>query len=99
ELSRTNGPSYSQSFISRFESKNLGLKAAEKMKPVMQSWIEQKELECSKGLRVCKKRKRRTSFSNEALRLLISHFEQNPKPSSSEIAQIASKLGLEPVTV
>lgn len=99
ELSRTNGPSYSQSFISRFESKNLGLKAAEKMKPVMQTWLEQKELECSKGLRVCKKRKRRTSFSNEVLRVLITHFEQNPKPSSAEITQIATDVNLEPVTV
>lgn len=99
ELSRTNGPSYSQSFISRFESKNLGLKAAEKMKPILQAWIEQKELECAKGLRVCKKRKRRTSFSNEALQVLIRMFEQNPKPNSVEITQIAQNLGLEPVTV
>lgn len=99
ELSRTNGPSYSQSFISRFESKNLGLKAAEKMKPILQAWIEQKELECAKGLRVCKKRKRRTSFTNEALQFLIRMFEQNPKPTSAEIAQIADNLGLEPVTV
>lgn len=99
ELSRTNGPSYSQSFISRFESKNLGLKAAEKMKPVMQAWLEQKELENSKGLRVCKKRKRRTSFSNEVLRVLISHFERNPKPSSADIVEIAKEVDLEPVTI
>lgn len=99
ELSRTNGPSYSQSFISRFESKNLGLKAAEKMKPVMQSWLEQKELENAKGLRVCKKRKRRTSFSNEVLRMLINQFERNPKPSSADIAQIAKEVDLEPVTI
>lgn len=100
ELSHTNGhSSYSQSFISRFESKNLGLKAAEKMKPVLQAWIEQKEQECAKGLRMCKKRKRRTSFSNETLQLLIHSFEQNPKPTSTEIAAISSKLGLEPVTV
>ena len=100
ELSRSNGhSSYSQSFISRFESKNLGLKAAEKMKPVLQVWIEQKELECAKGLRMCKKRKRRTSFSSETLQCLIHTFEQNPKPSSAEIVEISSKLGLEPVTV
>lgn len=100
ELSHSNGhSSYSQSFISRFESKNLGLKAAEKMKPVLQGWIEQKEQECAKGLRMCKKRKRRTSFSNETLQYLIHAFEQNPKPSSAEIGDISSKLGLEPVTV
>ncbi|XP_068670747.1 uncharacterized protein [Montipora capricornis] len=100
ELSHTNGhSSYSQSFISRFESKNLGLKAAEKMKPVLQAWIEQKEQECAKGLRMCKKRKRRTSFSNETLQCLIHSFEQNPKPTSAEIVEISSKLGLEPVTV
>ncbi|CAH3190933.1 unnamed protein product, partial [Porites evermanni] len=100
ELSHTNGhSSYSQSFISRFESKNLGLKAAEKMKPVLQEWIEQKEAECAKGLRMCKKRKRRTSFTNETLQFLIKTFEQNSKPTSAEIVDIASKLGLEPVTV
>ena len=100
ELSHTNGhSSYSQSFISRFESKNLGLKAAEKMKPVLKAWIEQKEQECAKGLRMCKKRKRRTSFSNETLQFLIHSFEQNPKPTSAEIVEISSKLGLEPVTV
>lgn len=100
ELSHTNGhSSYSQSFISRFESKNLGLKAAEKMKPVLQGWIEQKEQECAKGLRMCKKRKRRTSFSNETLQFLIHTFEQNPKPTSAEIVDISTKLGLEPVTV
>jgi len=100
ELSHTNGhSSYSQSFISRFESKNLGLKAAEKMKPVLQAWIEQKEQECAKGLRMCKKRKRRTSFSSETLQFLIQAFEQNPKPTSAEIVEISSKLGLEPVTV
>ena len=100
ELSHSNGhSSYSQSFISRFESKNLGLKAAEKMKPVLQEWIEQKEAECAKGLRMCKKRKRRTSFTNETLQFLIKTFEQNSKPTSAEIVDIASKLGLEPVTV
>lgn len=100
ELSHSNGhSSYSQSFISRFESKNLGLKAAEKMKPVLQAWIEQKEQECAKGLRMCKKRKRRTSFSNETLQYLIHHFEQNPKPTSAEINELSTKLGLEPVTV
>lgn len=100
ELSHSNGhSSYSQSFISRFESKNLGLKAAEKMKPVLQGWIEQKEQECAKGLRMCKKRKRRTSFSNETLQYLVHAFEQNPKPSSGEIIELSSKLGLEPVTV
>lgn len=100
ELSHSNGhSSYSQSFISRFESKNLGLKAAEKMKPVLQGWIEQKEQECAKGLRMCKKRKRRTSFSNETLQYLIHTFEQNPKPTSAEINELSTKLGLEPVTV
>lgn len=100
ELSHSNGhSSYSQSFISRFESKNLGLKAAEKMKPVLQAWIEQKEQECAKGLRMCKKRKRRTSFSNETLQYLIHNFEQNPKPTSAEINELSTKLGLEPVTV
>ena len=100
ELSHTNGhSSYGPSFISWFESKHLGLKAAEKMKPFLQAWIEQKEQECAKGLRMCKKRRRRTSFSNETLQFLSHTFEQNTEPSSAEIVEISSKLGLEPVTV
>lgn len=84
ELSHTNGhSSYSQSFISRFESKPLGLKAAEEMK----------------SLRICKKHRRRTSFSNETLQFLIHTFEQNAEPSSAEIVEISSELGMEPVKV
>ena len=94
ELSHTNGhSSYGPSFISRFESKHLGLKVAEKMKPF------QKEQECVKGLRMCKKRRRRTSFSNETLQFLIHTFEQNTEPSSAEIVQISSKVGMKPVKV
>ena len=94
ELSHTNGhSSYGPPFISWFESKHLGLKAAEKMKPF------QKEQECVKGLRMCKKRRRRTSFSNETMQFLIHTFEQNTEPSSAEIVEISSKVGMKPVTV
>lgn len=99
ELSRTNGPTYSQSFISRFESKQLGLKASERMRPILQAWLDGKNIDQTTGVRICKKRRRRTSFTSDALAVLIENFRKNPKPNATEIAQIAQQLNIEPVTV
>ena len=99
ELSRTNGPTYSQSFISRFESKQLGLKASERMRPILQAWLDAKDIDNTTGVRICKKRRRRTSFTSDALAVLVENFEKNPKPSATEIAQIAAQINIEPVTV
>lgn len=99
ELSRTNGPTYSQSFISRFESKQLGLKASERMRPILQAWLDAKDIDQTTGVRIGKKRRRRTSFTNDALAVLVENFRKNPKPNAAEIAEIAQQLNIEPVTV
>lgn len=99
ELSRISGPTYSQSFISRFESKQLAAKASEKMRPILQAWLDAKDVDQTTGLRLCKKRRRRTSFTSDALAVLVENYHKNPKPNTSEIAEIAAQLNIEPVTV
>ena len=99
ELSQTSGPTYSQSFISRFESKQLAAKASEKMRPILQAWLDAKDVDQATGVRLCKKRRRRTSFTSDALAVLVENYQKNPKPNTSEIAEIAAQLNIEPVTV
>eukprot|EP00794_Sanderia_malayensis_P003573 gene3573-4077_t len=99
ELSEMNGPTYSQSFISRFEGKQLGMKAAERMRTVLEAFVTQKEGEGSKNIKMCKKRRRRTCFSAEAQALLNEHFNKNPRPTIDEIQEIANQLELEVNTV
>ncbi|XP_028411460.1 uncharacterized protein LOC114534012 [Dendronephthya gigantea] len=99
ELSRISGPTYSQSFISRFESKQLAAKASEKMRPILQAWLDAKDVDQTTGLRLCKKRRRRTSFTSDALAVLVENYQKNPKPNTNEIAEIAAQLNIEPVTV
>jgi len=99
ELSEMNGPTYSQSFISRFEGKQLGMKAAERMRPILELFLQQKELEGSKNVKCGKKRRRRTCFSQEAQEILNNHFNKNPKPSLADIQLIANEIGIEVNTV
>ncbi|CAB3976899.1 phosphopantothenate--cysteine ligase isoform X1 [Paramuricea clavata] len=99
ELSQSSGPTYSQSFISRFESKQLAAKASEKMRPILQAWLDAKDVDQTTGLRLCKKRRRRTSFTSDSLAVLVENYQKNPKPNTSEIAEIAGQLNIEPVTV
>lgn len=99
ELSQRSGPTYSQSFISRFESKQLAAKASEKMRPILQAWLDAKDVDQTTGARLCKKRRRRTSFTNDSLAILVESYQRNPKPNSSEIAELAAQLKMEPVTV
>nr|AIC75301.1 POU-like homeodomain-containing protein [Aurelia sp. DG-2014] len=99
ELSEMNGPTYSQSFISRFEGKQLGMKAAERMRPILEAFLQQKEDEGSKNMKFGKKRRRRTCFTHEAQKLLNDHFLKNPKPTPDEIQMIANELGFDLSTV
>ena len=99
ELSQSSGPTYSQSFISRFESKQLASKASEKMRPILQAWLDAKDVDQTTGVRLCKKRRRRTSFTSDSLAVLVENYHKNPKPNTSEIAEIAAQLNIEPVTV
>ena len=85
--------------LSRFEGKQLGMKAAERMRPILELFLQQKELEGSKNVKCGKKRRRRTCFSQEAQEILNSHFNKNPKPSPSDIQLIANEIGIEVNTV
>ncbi|XP_068236484.1 POU domain, class 6, transcription factor 1-like isoform X2 [Palaemon carinicauda] len=47
------------------------------------------------GSEPSKKRKRRTSFTPQALEVLNNHFERNTHPSGAEITALAEQLGYE----
>nr|QNN94689.1 POU domain class 6 transcription factor [Malacoceros fuliginosus] len=97
-LSATEGPSYSQSAICRFEKLDITPKSAQKMKPVLERWIAEAEERYKNGVQnlsdfvgsePLKKRKRRTSFTPQALEILNEHFEKNTHPTGAEMTDIA----------
>ncbi|XP_035785325.1 POU domain, class 6, transcription factor 2-like isoform X2 [Anopheles albimanus] len=107
-LSVTEGPAYSQSAICRFEKLDITPKSAQKIKPVLERWMKEAEESHSSryktgqnhvpdfiGVEPSKKRKRRTSFTPQALELLNGHFERNTHPSGTEITGLAHQLGYE----
>ena len=85
--------------LHRFEGKQLGMKAAERMRPILESWIRTKEDEHNRGNKFTKKRRKRTSFSPEFIHTLNEFFEKNPKPSVEEMEEIALKINLDLSTV
>eukprot|EP00111_Clytia_hemisphaerica_P021061 TCONS_00062081-protein len=101
ELSALNGPTYSQSFISRFEGKQLGMKAAERMRPILDTWIQSKEVDVATGggNKFQKKRRKRTSFSPEYIQVLNDYFQKNAKPTPEEMQMIANKINMDLTTV
>ncbi|XP_058794587.1 POU domain, class 6, transcription factor 1 isoform X3 [Phymastichus coffea] len=106
-LSVTEGPAYSQSAICRFEKLDITPKSAVKIKPVLETWMKEAEdsaydyryksganhLTDFIGVEPSKKRKRRTSFTPQALELLNAHFDRNTHPSGNEITALAQQLG------
>lgn len=89
-LSATEGPSYSQSAICRFEKLDITPKSAQKIKPVLERWMAEAEERYKNGMQnltefigsePSKKRKRRTSFTPQALEVLNEYFERNTHPS------------------
>ncbi|RWS13856.1 POU domain: class 6: transcription factor 1-like protein [Dinothrombium tinctorium] len=100
-LSATEGPSYSQSAICRFEKLDITPKSAQKIKPVLEKWMEEAEERYKTGNHTLtdfigtesnKKRKRRTSFTPAALDVLNNFFEKNTHPSGSEMTELAERL-------
>uniref|UniRef100_A0A8C6YA51 POU domain protein n=1 Tax=Naja naja TaxID=35670 RepID=A0A8C6YA51_NAJNA len=100
-LSATEGPAYSQSAICRFEKLDITPKSAQKIKPVLERWMAEAEARHRAGMQnltefigsePSKKRKRRTSFTPQALEILNAHFEKNTHPSGQEMTEIAQKL-------
>ncbi|XP_061614895.1 POU domain, class 6, transcription factor 2 isoform X2 [Phyllopteryx taeniolatus] len=100
-LSAAEGPAYSQSAICRFEKLDITPKSAQKIKPVLERWMAEAEARHRSGMQnltefigsePSKKRKRRTSFTPQALEILNGHFEKNTHPSGQEMTEIAEKL-------
>lgn len=100
-LTATEGPAYSQSAICRFEKLDITPKSAQKLKPVLERWLEEAELWNQKGQQnlmefvggePSKKRKRRTSFTPQAIEVLNTYFEKNALPTGQEITEIAREL-------
>lgn len=108
-LSATKGPAYSQSAICRFEKLDITPKSAAKIKPVLEKWMQEAELKYADRLKTgnqqnfadllgsdsTKKRKRRTSFTPQALEILNEAFEKNTHPSGNQgadMTMLANKL-------
>ncbi|KAK2146462.1 hypothetical protein LSH36_606g03008 [Paralvinella palmiformis] len=100
-LSAREGPSYSQSAICRFEKLDITPKSAQKIKPVLERWMAEAEERYKNGMQnlsefigsePSKKRKRRTSFTPQALEVLNEHFERNTHPSGAEMTELSEKL-------
>ncbi|XP_051915416.1 POU domain, class 6, transcription factor 1 isoform X3 [Hippocampus zosterae] len=100
-LTATEGPAYSQSAICRFEKLDITPKSAQKLKPVLEKWLAEAEHWNQKGQQKLmefvggepsKKRKRRTSFTPQAIEVLNSYFEKNSLPTGQEITEIAKEL-------
>ncbi|KAK7601030.1 hypothetical protein V9T40_008471 [Parthenolecanium corni] len=85
-----------------FEKLDITPKSAQKIKPVLERWMKEAEESYRNGqglltefigMESSKKRKRRTSFTPQALEILNSHFEHNTHPSGTEITALAHQLG------
>jgi len=100
-LSATEGPAYSQSAICRFEKLDITPKSAQKIKPVLERWMAEAEERYKNGVQnltdfigsePSKKRKRRTSFTPQALELLNQYFERNTHPTGTEMTELSERL-------
>ncbi|XP_063808358.1 POU domain, class 6, transcription factor 1 isoform X2 [Pseudophryne corroboree] len=100
-LTATEGPAYSQSAICRFEKLDITPKSAQKLKPVLEKWLNEAEMRNLEGQQnlmefvggePSKKRKRRTSFTPQAVEALNTYFEKNALPTGQEITDIAKEL-------
>lgn len=92
---------FSLFFCSRFEKLDITPKSAQKIKPILEQWMQEAEERFKSGNHNLtefigsesnKKRKRRTSFTPSALELLNAFFEKNTHPSGSEMTELADKL-------
>ncbi|CAK9819882.1 POU domain, class 6, transcription factor 2 [Anthophora quadrimaculata] len=85
-----------------FEKLDITPKSAQKIKPVLERWMKEAEDRHKNGLHQLtdfigvetgKKRKRRTSFTPQALEILNVHFTRNTHPNGNEITNLAQRLG------
>ena len=102
------GNDFSQTTISRFEALNLSFKNMCKLKPLLAKWLEDADSSMnnnSSGGLYCsslsaadtlgRRRKKRTSIETTVRIALERAFNQNPKPTSEEIAYVADSLNME----
>lgn len=102
------GNDFSQTTISRFEALNLSFKNMCKLKPLLAKWLEDADSSMnnnSSGGLYCsslsaadtlgRRRKKRTSIETTVRISLERAFNQNPKPTSEEIAYVADSLNME----
>jgi len=104
-LSKSEGPSYSQSAICRFEKLEITPKSALKIMPVLKDWLAEAEkkyqdgelnLSEAIGVDTNKKRKRRTTFTPQAIEALNKYFQEvSTHPESHEMSQLAEEMGYE----
>lgn len=100
-LSAREGPTYSQSAICRFEKLDITPRSAQKIKPVLERWMAEAEARHKNGFNQLsdfigtepsKKRKRRTSFTPQALEYLNRMFDKNTHPTGSEMTSMSQEL-------
>ena len=98
-LAEVQGTDFSQTTICRFENLQLSFKNAQKLKPILEKWLEEAEKSGAphreEEQSPERRRKRRTSIGVGAKDTLERHFHTQPKPSSLDITRIADALGLE----
>nr|XP_014432486.2 POU domain, class 6, transcription factor 1 [Pelodiscus sinensis] len=100
-LTAAGGPGYSPQRLLRVEKLDITPKSAQKLKPVLEKWLSEAELRNQEGQQnlmefvggePSKKRKRRTSFTPQAIEALNAYFEKNALPTGQEITEIAKEL-------
>lgn len=99
QLSEMSNDKYHQSFISKLESHKLPLETVIRLVPVLQRWLAQTTEQKKTGVRLCGKRKKPTRFTEKALLLLNSIYDDNPKPSNEQITDISNSLGIDSQTI
>lgn len=75
------------------------MKAAERMRPILEAWIHTKEEDANSCNKYQKKRRKRTSFPPEYVNVLNEYFQKNQKPTPEEMQEIANKINLDMTTV
>lgn len=98
-LAEVHGTDFSQTTICRFENLQLSYKNAQKLKPILEKWLEEAEkqgaIHHEEEQSPERRRKRRTTIGMNAKERLEQHFQVQPKPSSSDISKIADSLQLD----
>ena len=98
-LAEVHGTDFSQTTICRFENLQLSYKNAQKLKPILEKWLEEAEkqgaIHHEEEHSPERRRKRRTTIGMSAKERLEQHFQVQPKPSSADISKIADSLNLD----